>query len=87
MTYVAVLVRLRLRARDVGVVDSVWAAVFERPLEEREAIFGRIRISALLYVQDNVRVSRLVGRIADLKLLAGEWGRGDDGGGGEDEDR
>lgn len=38
-------------------------------------------------MQDDVRVARLVGGVAGLELVAGEWRCGGDGGAGKDEDR
>ena len=37
-------------------------------------------------MQDDVGVARLVGGVTGLELLASEWGRGGDGGAGENED-
>lgn len=71
---------------EVGAVDAVRAAVLEVIIEKRQARLGRVRDGVGPRVQDDVRVARLVGGVAGPDLLAGEWGRGGDGGAGEDED-
>lgn len=86
MTYIAVLVGPRLRAGDVCAVDAVRAAVLEVLLEKREALFGRVGHVVVFRVQDDIGVSRLVGGVTGLEMLAGEWGRGCDGGADKDED-
>lgn len=85
-TYVASFVGPRLRARDVLAVDAIRAAVFKHVLEKCFARLGRVWNGVGLCVQDDVGVARLVGGVAGLEMLAGEWGRGGDGGTGKDED-
>lgn len=87
MTYVAGFVGPRLRAGDVLAVDTIRAAVLKHVLEKCFARLGRVWDGVGLRVQDDVGVARLVGGVAGPELLAGEWGRGGDGGAGKDEDR
>lgn len=86
MTYGTGLVGPRLRAGESRAVDAVWAAVLERVLEHGVARLGRVGDGVGLHVQHDVGIAGLVGGVAGLELLAVEWGRGGDGGTGEDED-
>lgn len=86
-TYVASFVGPRLRAGDVLAVDAIRAAVLKHVLEKCFARLGRVWNGVGLRVQDDVGVARLVGGVAGPELLAGEWGRGGDGGAGKNEDR
>lgn len=67
-------------------VDAVRAAVLDVVREVRVARLGRVGRVLALRVEDDVGVARLVGGVAGLELLGGEWGCGGDGGAGEGED-